>query len=175
MDTLNDVASVRCASVWRRSSTFRHQRNIFCVPLSRRSLNKFIVFDGFWAIFKTLMPFVKLGSRNGQEGRGERFGDQGGVDISVSARLRLKHIVIEAAGGFFHGGVFLEWSEASSNPAVRVSDHGRHVMSSTPVPHKTHRVGERCTLNASRAQTSSRWCSVVVRRGDAGSGVVHIT
>ncbi|GFT95887.1 uncharacterized protein TNCV_312261 [Trichonephila clavipes] len=27
------------------------------------------------------------------------------------------------------------------------------------------RVGERCTLNLSRAQTSSRWCGVVVRRG----------
>ncbi|GFV86141.1 uncharacterized protein TNCV_671381 [Trichonephila clavipes] len=39
------------------------------------------------------------------------------------------------------------------------------VMSSTPVPLKTHRVGQRCTLNLSRAETSSRWCGVVVRRG----------
>ncbi|GFW64966.1 uncharacterized protein TNCV_392321 [Trichonephila clavipes] len=49
------------------------------------------------------------------------------------------------------------------------------VMSSSPVPLKTRRVGQRCTLNLSKAETSSRWCSVVVRRGGASSGVVHVT
>ncbi|GFW37921.1 uncharacterized protein TNCV_4631221 [Trichonephila clavipes] len=49
------------------------------------------------------------------------------------------------------------------------------VTSSSPVPLKTHRVGQRCTLNLSRAKTSSRWCGVVVRRGGASSGVVHVT
>ncbi|GFT87023.1 uncharacterized protein TNCV_1258081 [Trichonephila clavipes] len=44
-------------------------------------------------------------------------------------------------------------------------DHGRHVMSWSPVPLKTHRVGARYTLNLSRAKMSSRWCGVVVRRG----------
>ncbi|GFT00897.1 replication factor C subunit 3 [Trichonephila clavipes] len=38
-------------------------------------------------------------------------------------------------------------------------------MGSSPVPPKTHRVGQRCTLNLSRAEMSSRWCGVVVRRG----------
>ncbi|GFX08089.1 uncharacterized protein TNCV_1237681 [Trichonephila clavipes] len=38
------------------------------------------------------------------------------------------------------------------------------VTSSSPVPLKTRRVGQRCTLNLSRAETSSRWCGVVVRR-----------
>ncbi|GFU89647.1 hypothetical protein TNCV_4042541 [Trichonephila clavipes] len=38
-------------------------------------------------------------------------------------------------------------------------------MNSSRVPLKTRRVGEQCTLNLSRAQTSSRWCGVVVRRG----------
>ncbi|GFX77702.1 uncharacterized protein TNCV_1106191 [Trichonephila clavipes] len=38
------------------------------------------------------------------------------------------------------------------------------VPSSSPVPLKTRHVGQRCTLNLSRAQTSSRWCGVVVRR-----------
>ncbi|GFU53779.1 uncharacterized protein TNCV_3472251 [Trichonephila clavipes] len=51
------------------------------------------------------------------------------------------------------------------SPVDRVSDHGRYVMSSSPVPLKTRRVGQRCTLNLSRAETSSRWCGVVVRRG----------
>ncbi|GFU22262.1 uncharacterized protein TNCV_4856081 [Trichonephila clavipes] len=55
------------------------------------------------------------------------------------------------------------------SPAVKVSDHGRHVMSSSPVELKTHRVGQRCMLNLSRAETSSRWCGVVVRRGGASS------
>ncbi|GFU14709.1 uncharacterized protein TNCV_4228651 [Trichonephila clavipes] len=41
------------------------------------------------------------------------------------------------------------------------------VTSSSPVPLKTHRIGQRCTLNLSRAETSSRWCGVVVRRGGA--------
>ncbi|GFX59752.1 uncharacterized protein TNCV_1777911 [Trichonephila clavipes] len=40
-----------------------------------------------------------------------------------------------------------------------------HVTSSSPVPLKIRRVGQRCTLNLSRDETSSRWCGVVVRRG----------
>ncbi|GFY18967.1 transposable element Tcb2 transposase [Trichonephila clavipes] len=40
------------------------------------------------------------------------------------------------------------------------------VTGSSPVPLKTRRVGQRCTLNLSRAETSSRWCGVVVRRGE---------
>ncbi|GFU04185.1 tigger transposable element-derived protein 1 [Trichonephila clavipes] len=49
------------------------------------------------------------------------------------------------------------------------------VTSSSPVPLKTRRVGQRCTLNLSRAETFSHWCGVVVRRGGASSGVVHVT
>ncbi|GFX37515.1 uncharacterized protein TNCV_4899451 [Trichonephila clavipes] len=41
-------------------------------------------------------------------------------------------------------------------PVVKVSDHGRHAMSSSPVPLKTRRVGQRSMLNLSRAETSSR-------------------
>ncbi|GFS76102.1 uncharacterized protein TNCV_4666921 [Trichonephila clavipes] len=39
------------------------------------------------------------------------------------------------------------------------------VASSSPVPPKTRRVGQRCTLNLSKAEMSSRWCGMVVRRG----------
>ncbi|GFV95760.1 hypothetical protein TNCV_1728101 [Trichonephila clavipes] len=39
------------------------------------------------------------------------------------------------------------------------------VTSSSPVPLKTSRVWQRCTLNLSRAETSSRWWGVVVGRG----------
>ncbi|GFX45938.1 uncharacterized protein TNCV_2255151 [Trichonephila clavipes] len=47
--------------------------------------------------------------------------------------------------------------------------------SSSPVPLKIRRVGQRCTLNLSRAETSSRWCGLAVRRGVSARGVVHVT
>ncbi|GFX23882.1 hypothetical protein TNCV_1789131 [Trichonephila clavipes] len=62
-----------------------------------------------------------------------------------------------------------------SSLVVKVSDRGWLVTSSSPVPLKNHRVGERCTLNLSRAQMSSHWCGVVVRRGGASSVVVLVT
>ncbi|GFU55711.1 uncharacterized protein TNCV_1650111 [Trichonephila clavipes] len=65
--------------------------------------------------------------------------------------------------------------KACGSPVVKVSDHGRHVMSSSPVPLKTRSVGQQCPLNLSRAETSSRWNGEVVRRGGANSGVVHVT
>ncbi|GFX53252.1 uncharacterized protein TNCV_362461 [Trichonephila clavipes] len=66
-------------------------------------------------------------------------------------------------------------SQGCGSPVIKVSDHDRHAMSLIPVPLKTRRVEQRCMLNLSRAETSSRWCGVVVRRGGASSGVVHVT
>ncbi|GFW09479.1 hypothetical protein TNCV_3995861 [Trichonephila clavipes] len=57
--------------------------------------------------------------------------------------------------------------------AAAVAEWYRHrivagfVTSSSPVPLKTRRVGQRCTLNLSRAETSSRWTAT------AGSDVVQ--
>ncbi|GFU37250.1 hypothetical protein TNCV_4272501 [Trichonephila clavipes] len=48
------------------------------------------------------------------------------------------------------------------SPVVKVSDHGLPCHEFEP--QKTRRVGAQCPLNLSRAQTSSRWCGVVVRR-----------
>ncbi|GFV70172.1 uncharacterized protein TNCV_2553161 [Trichonephila clavipes] len=62
-----------------------------------------------------------------------------------------------------------------SSPVVKVSDHGKHVMSSSPVTLETRGVGQRCTLNLSRTLTSSRWCGVVVRKRGVSSGVVLLT
>ncbi|GFT35059.1 integrase catalytic domain-containing protein [Trichonephila clavipes] len=68
----------------------------------------------------------------------------------------------------------LKYSEGShevcGSPVVKVSVHDRYVMSSSPVQLKIRRVRKRCRLNLSRAQTSSRWCGVVARRGGASSG-----
>ncbi|GFW02020.1 hypothetical protein TNCV_1149001 [Trichonephila clavipes] len=58
---------------------------------------------------------------------------------------------------------------------VKALHRGWLVMSSSPVPLKTRRVGQRCTLNLSRAQTSSSWSGVVVKRRGASSGVVLVT
>ncbi|GFX09735.1 uncharacterized protein TNCV_653341 [Trichonephila clavipes] len=61
----------------------------------------------------------------------------------------------------------LEVFESCGSPVVKVSGQGRHVMSSNPVPLKTRRVGQRSTVNLSRAETSShggkRWCQLRCR------------
>ncbi|GFX29455.1 hypothetical protein TNCV_4498501 [Trichonephila clavipes] len=61
-----------------------------------------------------------------------------------------------------------------SSLVVKVSDRGWLDTSLSPVPVKTCSVGERCTLNMSRAQMSSCWCGVIVRRGGVISGVVIV-
>ncbi|GFU23074.1 putative transposable element [Trichonephila clavipes] len=53
--------------------------------------------------------------------------------------------------------------ECCGSPVVKVSDHDLRVISSSSLPLKITRVGERRTFNLSGAQTSSRWCDVVVR------------
>ncbi|GFX49615.1 uncharacterized protein TNCV_4902571 [Trichonephila clavipes] len=49
------------------------------------------------------------------------------------------------------------------------------VTSSNPVPLKTHRVGERYTLNLPRAQTSSFWSGLVVKRCQLKYRPRHLT
>ncbi|GFU97496.1 uncharacterized protein TNCV_1913511 [Trichonephila clavipes] len=58
---------------------------------------------------------------------------------------------------------------------VKISDRGWRVMSLSRVPLKTHRVGARRTLNLPRAQTSSCWCGVVVRRGGVPAQVTSLS
>ncbi|GFW12071.1 hypothetical protein TNCV_4531361 [Trichonephila clavipes] len=72
--------------------------------------------------------------------------------------------------GFLHlTPELLDHTRGRGSLVVKVSDHGRHAMSSSPLPLKTRLVGERCTLNLSRAQTSS------LGEGSASSGVVLFT
>ncbi|GFV54327.1 hypothetical protein TNCV_4366021 [Trichonephila clavipes] len=59
--------------------------------------------------------------------------------------------------------------------AVKVTDSWlvfKEFEASTP---EDRNVGERCTLNRTRAQTSSRWCGVVARRSGTNSGVVLVS
>ncbi|GFU13432.1 uncharacterized protein TNCV_937451 [Trichonephila clavipes] len=69
------------------------------------------------------------------------------LQIQRSGQLLLRHLVAAVA----------EWYRYRTVACL--------VTDSSPVPLKTRRVGQRCTLNLSRAETSSRWCGVVVRRG----------
>ncbi|GFX55319.1 uncharacterized protein TNCV_3968731 [Trichonephila clavipes] len=90
--------------------------------------------------------------------------DLGRVDEEMASRGGRP---LHAWFGYHSKTIVLTSSRGCGSPMVRVSDHGRYVMSSSPVPLKTRRLGQRCTLNLSRAETSSRWCGVVGRRGDA--------
>ncbi|GFV97627.1 dimer_Tnp_hAT domain-containing protein [Trichonephila clavipes] len=72
-------------------------------------------------------------------------------------------IAIYRPFGEFHRANFT-CSQVIRAAVAQWSGHVRHVMSSSPVPLKIHRVGQRCTLNLSRAEISSHWCGVVVRR-----------
>ncbi|GFY28838.1 hypothetical protein TNCV_4719711 [Trichonephila clavipes] len=57
-----------------------------------------------------------------------------------------------------------EHNADSGSLVANVSVRGWLVTSLSPVPVKTHRVWERCALNLSGAQTSSRLCGAVVWR-----------
>ncbi|GFT24556.1 uncharacterized protein TNCV_3253561 [Trichonephila clavipes] len=54
--------------------------------------------------------------------------------------------------------------DGRSSPVVKVMDSCLACHDSSSVPLKTRHVGERCALNLLRAQSSSRWCGVEVRR-----------
>ncbi|GFV64797.1 hypothetical protein TNCV_808941 [Trichonephila clavipes] len=81
-------------------------------------------------------------------------------DKEVGGRMRIRqqflgHLVLVLVERFVH---ISQFDSGCGSPVVKVSDQGRHVMRLSPVPLKTRRVGQRCTLNMSRAETSSRWC-----------------
>ncbi|GFX16970.1 DUF4817 domain-containing protein [Trichonephila clavipes] len=67
--------------------------------------------------------------------------------------------------GCYEQGRLKPWGVAAVAEWYRYRTVACFVTGSSPVPLKTRRVGQRCTLNLSRAETSSRWCGVVVRRG----------
>ncbi|GFW44731.1 uncharacterized protein TNCV_4482761 [Trichonephila clavipes] len=67
--------------------------------------------------------------------------------------------------------MFLSGGQSDAKPVAAVAERYGYrtvaclVTSSSPVPLKTRRVGQRCTLNLSRAETSFLWCGGVLRRG----------
>ncbi|GFU54124.1 hypothetical protein TNCV_109491 [Trichonephila clavipes] len=129
------------------------------------------------------MDFTEINSR---EKRGELLGR---IDRQNSRFRTAKTIIIK----FVLHASFVE-SESAKNAVnelfmrerptnilgrgsreVQVSDRGLPCHEFEPSTTKTRRVGQRCTLNLSRGETSSRWCGVEVRRGGASPGVVHVT
>ncbi|GFV63559.1 uncharacterized protein TNCV_4389241 [Trichonephila clavipes] len=93
--------------------------------------------------------------------RNEKVSNHGSIPITIDCNV-VAFIVFEEGWA-----AVAEW--------YRYRTVACFVTGSSPAPLKTRRVGQRCTLNLSRAETSSRWRGVVVRRGGASSGVVHVT
>ncbi|GFU58199.1 uncharacterized protein TNCV_697101 [Trichonephila clavipes] len=79
------------------------------------------------------------------------------VQVIFSLIQRRRGMIVRVSESCAMGAAVAEWYRYRIVACL--------VMSSIPVPLKTRRVGQRCTLNLSRAETSSRWCGVVVRRG----------
>ncbi|GFV71983.1 hypothetical protein TNCV_2459161 [Trichonephila clavipes] len=118
--------------------------------------------------------------------KGNRFDDIS--DIQLNVKRFLNSIPKEDFLHSFHdmysssqwcivmgGDYFKEQRCGSGSLVVKVSDCGWLVTSSSPVPLKARRVGERNTLNLLKVQTSSRWCGVEVRSGGANSSVILVT
>ncbi|GFY13364.1 hypothetical protein TNCV_2336281 [Trichonephila clavipes] len=101
----------------------------------------------------TIASPLSIPPREGNVPDGERS-DEGTSELN---RIRLDRKRGRRASAKQYGWLF---TRSSGSRVVKVSDRGWHVASSSRVPLKTHRVGERCTLNLSRAQTSFRWCGV---------------
>ncbi|GFU83777.1 hypothetical protein TNCV_1694471 [Trichonephila clavipes] len=85
--------------------------------------------------------------------------------------LQLKYEAISVPNGSVR--LFKKTQERKSSTCCLLITKG--VTCSIPVPLKTHCVGERCTLNLSRAQTSSCWRCVVVKRGHLKYHPRHLT
>ncbi|GFU05285.1 hypothetical protein TNCV_964691 [Trichonephila clavipes] len=70
----------------------------------------------------------------------------------------------------FAATVLARPTSITKNMTAKLAEWSRYwimaglVTSSSPVSLKTCRAEKRCTINLSRAQTSFRWCGVVVRR-----------
>ncbi|GFV72725.1 hypothetical protein TNCV_1951941 [Trichonephila clavipes] len=80
------------------------------------------------------------------------------LEIWERLDLRIQGIILRRY--FFYTSK--KYSGHGSNVVKVSGDVAGLEMSSSPVPLETRRVGEKCTLNLSRAQTSSHWCAVVV-------------
>ncbi|GFW75786.1 transposable element Tc1 transposase [Trichonephila clavipes] len=67
----------------------------------------------------------------------------------------------EAKPPVFNSQKACNTSNGSGSQVVEVSDHAWPCHEFEPSTTKTRRVGQRCTLNLSRAETSSCWCGVI--------------
>ncbi|GFY04228.1 uncharacterized protein TNCV_1200061 [Trichonephila clavipes] len=84
----------------------------------------------------------------------------------ICKRLEIQlDFALRTAGRVRLTSFFVEYNVAAVAEWYRYRTVACFGTGSSPVPLKTRRVGQRCTLNLSRAETSSRWCGVVVRRG----------
>ncbi|GFX59132.1 putative RNA-directed DNA polymerase from transposon BS [Trichonephila clavipes] len=100
----------------------------------------------------------------------EGFSDQGVIQvrrITIKKDVTIiptKHLILTFNSPKLPPTIKAGYLNRKSRPVAAVAEWYRYrivaclVTSSIPVPLKTRRVGQRCTLNLSRAETSSRWC-----------------
>ncbi|GFV99075.1 uncharacterized protein TNCV_1510531 [Trichonephila clavipes] len=93
------------------------------------------------------------------------------VPKELKNSINFKYEVISVPQGSVH--LVKKTQERKSSTCDLLITKG--VTSSSPVPLKTSRVGKRCTLNLSRAQTSSCWSGEVVKRGQLKYRPRHLT
>ncbi|GFV72150.1 hypothetical protein TNCV_2460821 [Trichonephila clavipes] len=71
--------------------------------------------------------------------------------------------------------IIYEGKESCGSPVVKVLDRGLPCHEFEPRATKVPPCRAAIHVNLLRAETSSRWCGVVVRRGGASSSVVPVT
>ncbi|GFW94746.1 histone-lysine N-methyltransferase SETMAR [Trichonephila clavipes] len=85
-------------------------------------------------------------------------GGVGGLESKAQAYHHAPSLLLQSKGGSRSRQFVLFGSLAAVAEWYRYRIVAGFVTSSSPIPLKTRRVGQRCTLNLSRAETSSRWC-----------------
>ncbi|GFV51357.1 hypothetical protein TNCV_4687201 [Trichonephila clavipes] len=89
-------------------------------------------------------------------GEGKNAGRKTGRPKAVNQDAPPKPLKETDSSKHVHNRSLLKKQSGHGSLVVKASDRGWRIKSSSPVPLKTRRVGERCTLNLSRAQTFSR-------------------
>ncbi|GFU34584.1 hypothetical protein TNCV_1993141 [Trichonephila clavipes] len=89
----------------------------------------------------------------------------------LKSSINLKYEAISVPQGSV--GLVKKTQERKSSTCYLLITNG--VTSSSPVQLKNRRVGEKCTLNLSRAQTSSCWSGVAVERDQLKYRPRHLT
>ncbi|GFW55005.1 hypothetical protein TNCV_2786201 [Trichonephila clavipes] len=140
----------------------------YCAPFVPQLISTIITQKGFQKQYhfvtqQNLVPILQTKWR----GNILRKQDQGGGQFMYSTIFLILHNILL---------IFIDFIQRSYLKKLTKREYRQQLIEvlRSAYVHKK-KVGERYTLILSRVQKSSHWCSVVVRRGDARSGVVLFT